>query len=404
MRSTVARCALFFLTLSLLARGAETAPLVPMPAEWRLTLTFDESAATLPQDDIRTAVETALGVPVELEPSAAHPTLCVSVAPDGSLLLVYQRSDATLERRLPHPTRADQIPVLVGLAATNLVWDQMGALVPRTETPRELEYAPLPAGTPDPNPPGRSPQPAPPTPAPLSKSRKAPPHFEHWLGLHVGVDLVPLSANAACDRFAADEGFVCLLPDGSTYTGVPSISAAGKLEGGVVAATVPILLSYEYILGSFGLGGRFGYAFNGGPHVANRPAFFPVRAELRGKFWPLGPTASSLVLRPYLHLGVGLAQVDAVVHDVSIVDCSIEPRLINDCRTASSAIEARVNGGELRNVTVLKSFGKASFSAGAGATLAIADGHAMVLDLSFTAFLPSTGLSITPSIGYEIGL
>jgi hypothetical protein len=138
--------------------------------------------------------------------------------------------------------------------------------------------------------------------------------------------------------------------------------------------------------------------------VANRPAFFPVRAELRGKFWPLGPTASSLVLRPYLHLGVGLAQVDAVVHDVSIVDCSIEPRLINDCRTASSAIEARVNGGELRNVTVLKSFGKASFSAGAGATLAIADGHAMVLDLSFTAFLPSTGLSITPSIGYEIGL
>ena len=52
----------------------------------------------------------------------------------------------------------------------------------------------------------------------------------------------------------------------------------------------------------------------------------------------------------------------------------------------------------------MKSFGKASFAAGGGATFAIADGHAIVLELSFMMLFPSTGLGISPSIGYEIGL
>ena len=403
MRPLVALCALFLLTLSSPAQGAETAALAPMPAEWRLTLAFDESAASLPQDDIRAAVETALGIPVTLEPSPARPTLCVSVAADGSLLLVYQRSDARLERRLTHPDRADQIPVLVGLAATNLVWDQFGDLVPRTETARELGYVALAASGPDPLPPTR--QPEPPATPQKPTPQQTTPHFAHRLGLHVGIDLVPLSANAACDTWRTEDGFVCLLPDGSTYTGTPSLAAPGEVKSGLVAATVPLLLSYEYVMGPVGVEGRVGYAFNGAPQTSNRPAVFPLRVELRGKFWPLGASFSSLALRPFLHVGIGLAQVDTLVHNVSIVDCPLnDTDLSAQCRAARSAAEAQAFGGISRTVTVMKSFGKASFAAGGGATFAIADGHAIVLELSFMMLFPSTGLGISPSIGYEIGL
>src|SRR5207342_2809083 len=97
-------------------------------------------------------------------------------------------------------------------------------------------------------------------------------------------------------------------------------------------------LSYEHIFGSFGLEARAGYAFRGGPQPTGGKAFLPVRAELRGKFWPLGANAPAFAFRPYLHLGAGLAQVDAMVHDVSIVDCSQAPDTQrNDCLTADNA-------------------------------------------------------------------
>src|SRR5262245_20169981 len=85
-------CTLFLLTLSSPAWG--DGEIAPMPPEWgseaaALTLVFDESAAALPHTEIRIAVERALGARVGLEPSPERPTLRVSLAADGKLVLTY---------------------------------------------------------------------------------------------------------------------------------------------------------------------------------------------------------------------------------------------------------------------------------------------------------------------------
>lgn len=397
MRVVARYCTLFLLTLSSPAWG--DGELVPMPAEWGVTLVFDESAAALAQNDIRVAVEQALGAPVLLEPSPERPTLRVSLAGDGVLVLTYQRSASTLERRLPNPQSSEQIPLLVGLAAVNLFRNQAADLMPKPEPPSAPEAAPaepraLPAAV------------EPPEPAPEIEKRDAPKQFRNWFGIHLGLDLALMTTSNACDPAAREkDGFVCFNPDGSTYTGTPSSGAAGSIRGGLNAATVPLLISFEHIFGSFGVEARAGYAFNGGPKPQNGSAFLPLRAELRGKFWPLGTNAPAFDFRPYLYLGAGLAQVDATTHS-SIVDCSglQEPQFMN-CVAAENPTEAQQFGGTLRTtMTVMQSLGLASFTAGAGTTFALADGHAIVLDLSFMLLVPATGFTMEPSIGYRIGL
>jgi hypothetical protein len=167
---------------------------------------------------------------------------------------------------------------------------------------------------------------------------------------------------------------------------------------------VPLLISFEHTFGSIGVEARAGIAFNGGPKPQNASAFLPFRAELRGKLWPLGANAQAFAFRPYLHLGAGLAQVDATT-DSSIVDCSGVPEpLFMNCVAAENPTEAQQFGGRLRTVTVMKSLGLASFTAGGGTTFALADGHAIVLDLSFMLLAPSVGFTMEPSIGYRIGI
>jgi hypothetical protein len=404
MRVLVARyCTLSLLTFSSPAWG-DSGEMAPLPAEWgseaaAVALVFDESAAALPQVDIRIAVERALGAPVALQPSPERPTLRVSLAADGTLLLTYQRPASTLERRLPNPLRSDQIPLLVGLAAVNLVRNQAADLTPRPEPPSSTEPAP-----PEPRaPPASAPSPE---PTPEVKTRNAPASFRSWFGIHVGVDLVPLSASNACDIASRNNDHIrCFSPDGSTYLGTPSRGAAGNISGGLKAATVPVLLSFEHTFGSFGVEARAGYAFNGGPRPAGGAAFFPVRAELRGEFWPLGTNAPDLAFRPYLHLGAGLAQVDAQVHGVEIVDCtSAPPSQFDACRAASSPSEAQAFHGVQQTVTIVKSLGLVSFTAGGGTTFALADRHALVLEVNFLMLLPATGFALEPSIGYRIGI
>jgi hypothetical protein len=371
-----------------------------MPAEWGVSLVFDQSAAPLPQADIRIAVERALEVPVALEPNADRPTLRMSLAPDGALLLAYERPASTLERRLPNPQRSDQIPLLVGLAAVNLVRNQAADLTPQPEPPSSTELAQW-----EPRAPPAS-APVPP-PEPPAKKRSAPAPVTNWFGIHVGLDLAFLSSssNACAPASRENDGFVCFPTEGGTYAGTPSRGAAGTIGGGLTVATVPVLLSYEHTFGSFGLEARAGYAFNGGPQPAGGKAFLPVRAELRGKFWPLGATAPASAFRPYLHLGAGLAQVDAMVHDVSIVDCSQAPDTQrNDCLTANNALEAQSFQGLQRTVTVMKSFGLASFTAGGGTTFSVADQQAIVLELNVMALLPAGGVVLEPSLGYRIGI
>src|ERR1044071_1819648 len=82
------------------------------------------------------------------------------------------------------------------------------------------------------------------------------------------------------------------------------------------------MLSFEHLFGSVGLEARVGYSFNGGRQPKGGTAFFPLHAAARAKLWVLGASQfSKKGVRPWIHIGGGMAQIDAVVPNVDIADC-----------------------------------------------------------------------------------
>jgi hypothetical protein len=256
---------------------------------------------------------------------------------------------------------------------------------------------------------------------------KSAPYKKNWIGLHFGLDLASISTDKACAPDSrTNDNFACFLPNGTTYAGFPRATGAGTISGGFTPSTMRVMASFERLFGSIGLQARLGFAFNGGQQPKGGTAFFPLHAEARVKWWVLGTSQfSKKGLRPWLHLGGGMAQIDAVVKDVEIADCGSNTTTTTaqsfpfsqECMTSrtpvrSSPIPARTPnpaGGYTgpdalkRSVTAQKQLGTSFIAIGGGVMFAIGPNHGPVLNLNFMLPVPSVGFVIEPSLGYEIG-
>ncbi len=242
------------------------------------------------------------------------------------------------------------------------------------------------------------------------------PYKKNWVGIAFGWDIASVSSDSACAKASRDDNFACFLPNGSTYQGNPNPHGAGSISGGFSPATIPIMLTFERLFGPIGLQARIGYSFNGGTQPAGGTAFFPLHAEVRGKYWVSGTSGfSKKGLRPWIHLGGGLAQIDAVIKGVDIADCG--PGSIGGSAYPFSATCLQTNPPSLakpgtppaagqavkRTVTAQKQLGTSFIAIGAGIMFAIAPTHGPVLNLNLMLPLPSTGFVVEPSLGYEFG-
>lgn len=257
-----------------------------------------------------------------------------------------------------------------------------------------------------------------------SGGEAAGPFKKNWLGLHVAFDFAYLSGSNVC---GSPSDFNCYFGGGTAYTtggskqnGAPASKYSGNINGGFATGTIRLLASYERILvGNLGAEGKLGFAFNGGPKTPQGQSFLPVHAEVRGKYWFGKNVFSKKGLRPYVHLGGGLAQVDVKL-PTTVVDCfrvpvapppGADPDFVTraDCQNGrpASATQSSVQSGQNgRQVTLdaYRKLGQGFVTIGGGAMYAFGKSHGLVLNLSFMYMLPSSGVVFEPSLGYVLGL
>ncbi len=210
-------------------------------------------------------------------------------------------------------------------------------------------------------------------------------HYKkNLIGLHFAADFASLSGKDVCDP---GTNFNCYYAGGVPYPNTPFPGAGGNLNGGLAPATFRVLASYERLITrNIGLEGRVGFAFNGGPKSANGTAFLPIHVEARAKYWFGHDLFSRKGIRPYVFLGGGIAQVDARL-TVRVADA----QTVNTPSKETS-------------LDAYRKLGQSFVGGGGGVMYAVAPNHGVVLNLNFDYMLPSSGLVIEPSLGYELAL
>jgi len=233
--------------------------------------------------------------------------------------------------------------------------------------------------------------------------KKSGPYPKNWVGLHFAFDVASVSSSGACSQDArANDHFACFNGN-QTFTDPVATVAAGKINGGFAFATMRVMASYERLFGALGLEARLGFAFNGGKTPTGGTPFLPFHGEVRAKWWLRGTSGfMGPGFRPWIHVGGGIARVDAKVN-VDVVDCAPAGANLGNCISAQTATIARqyAGGAAPLRLQATKELGEEFATVGGGVMYAVAENHGAVLNLNLMLPFPAFGFVFEPSIGYE---
>jgi hypothetical protein len=248
-------------------------------------------------------------------------------------------------------------------------------------------------------------------------AERAPTYSTHRIGLHFAADVGFIQGSNVCN--AENTNFECFASGAEApYPAELPAAVSGQpgelgdaypgtgISSGAAMGTLRALLSYDHALGErISLGIRLGYAFGGGPATLGGRSFLPVHAEGRAHYWLRA--LSTTGWHPYLHVGGGLAQVDIKKGDVTVRDCSQESvrQAFLDCIAATNAYDS-ANTPQLPTKTLdaYRKLGNAFVTAGGGVLLPLGQSTALQLNLNAMFMLPSSGLVLQPSLGFEYAL
>ena len=240
---------------------------------------------------------------------------------------------------------------------------------------------------------------------------------KNWIGLHFAQDIAIIGGTNVCSAFArANQGYACY-DQGSTsssYNGDPYPGAG--IATGTAVATQRFIVSFDHAFSpNITLGGRVGYAFGGGPpagkDLTNAGAkFLPLHLEGRLSYWFGKGALGKKGFRPYVHLGGGLAQVDAKVKIV-VADC---PQMLDDASYAKctngdptykvTGAPTSTSGVQTRPLDAWRKMGQGFITAGGGVVYAFKENLGAQLNINLMYMLPTSGPVIEPSIGLVYGL
>lgn len=226
-----------------------------------------------------------------------------------------------------------------------------------------------------------------------------------WVGLAVGFDMAFISGEEVCSADSQkNEGFACFYSGKEEqYAFDPQPGKANKISGGLAFGTIRAMLDANYFLTpNISLGGRLGFAFNGGPKPEGGNAFLPLHAEARLSYW-IGDS-SNLGFRPFVHVGGGVAQVDAKLK-VTILDCNTVNggALPGDAAYEACARGEPTSAPRQNQLDAYKKLGQGFGALGGGAVYAMSDSLGLLLDINIMFMLPSSGQVIEPSLGVVKG-
>jgi len=237
------------------------------------------------------------------------------------------------------------------------------------------------------------------------------PYKKNWIGFHAAYDLAIVGGTDVCTQKSQDEsGFACFYKGTEEqYRFDPQPGKANKISTGMAPGTSRVMLSFDRALtANISLGARVGYAFGGGPAAgANKDVkFLPYHGELKLAYWIGKEPFAKKGLRPYVHLGGGVAQIDAKL-PVTIVDCSnnkTRPPTDDGYKQCAAAPENAPTSGSQLELDAYKKLGQSFVAVGGGAVYALSPNSGLQLNVNIMYMLPTTGQVIEPSLGYVIGM
>jgi hypothetical protein len=256
---------------------------------------------------------------------------------------------------------------------------------------------------------------------------------KNWLGLHFAQDIAIIGGTNVCSQNArSTQGYACY-QTGSTdqpYNGDPYPGAG--IATGTVLATRRLLVSFDRAFNpNITLGARLGLAIGGGPPAGKGPddqgrggnsagtAFLPFHGELRLAYWFGKGALGKKGLRPYVHVGGGVAQVDAKVK-VQVADCGskLTGPAFTQCTNGDPAYDfahgptdangvqtglGATSGVKTYHLDAWRKMGQGFITAGGGAVYAFKENFGAQLNINLMYMLPTSGPVIQPSIGIVYG-
>jgi hypothetical protein len=350
-----------------------------------VAVTFDASAANLPQAEIRAAIGRELGTSVS-DSAEASQKLAIGVEAN-ELVVRFSAPDGSAERRVALPSDQAQIPELIRLIAGNLARDQRALIeaagAKRTATPPHGAVVTTAA-------------------KPPASDKDGPSFRRHWLGLQVAQDFIYEPGTFVCDAGAVNTTYSCYLGGTSTpYEPNPNTSLR-SVNRGVSVATTRVLASYDYALSpAFTLGGRLGVALRGGPPGAapnngvKGAPFWPFHLEARGSWW-FAPLTNQRV-RGFLGVGAGLAQFDA--HPDYVTTCALGGFNYED-----GCAPNQPGQPPPRVLDVWRKIGRGFVAARTGTEVRLWGEFGLELDVNVIATFPAFGVAFEPALGIVYGL
>jgi len=241
----------------------------------------------------------------------------------------------------------------------------------------------------------------------------------NWFGIHFAADVGFIGGENVCANDNPD--FDCFNADGGApYPPElpPAVAAeVGErgdvypgtgIDTGAATGTLRVLLSYDHAVSErMSLGARLGYAFGGGPDTVDGRSFLPIHAEGRLSYWLRGVDATGV--RPYLHLGGGIAQVDLVKRDITVRDCSeeLERSAFLDCIQAQNAYDSaspQAQALPTKTLDAYRKLGNGFVTLGGGVLVPLGGAVGLQLNLNAMLMLPSVGFVLQPSLGLVYAL
>ena len=238
--------------------------------------------------------------------------------------------------------------------------------------------------------------------------------FNRWMvGINIALDTwISSAAKNVCGGNNAANGQYSCYNAGSTKYDISNDPGqtniipmadpnwGGNVKTTVLPATIRALASVNYALTpSVTVGGRLGMVISGGGpatlhydqgYPRQNKNFMPEHVELRGAYWftPLNLPG----LHPYAGVGVGVAEVDAVVkltaYYQSPVDESGKPCPGNLCP---------------RKLDAWRKLGRTFAAINFGGLYSLAKHHGIQLNVNAMYMMPSSGIVLEPSLGYVVG-